>query len=48
MEAVSDVMNLDVNQVQQVKLTNVLHMEAVSDVMNLDVKQVPETKLINV
>jgi predicted XRE-type DNA-binding protein len=32
MEVVSDVMNLDVNQVQKVKLINVLHMEAETDV----------------
>ena len=40
MEAVSDVMNLDVNQVLKVKLINVKHMEVVSDVLNLDAKKV--------
>jgi hypothetical protein len=38
MEAVGDVMSLDVKQVHKVKLINVSDMEAVSDVMSLDVK----------
>ena len=48
MEAVSDVLNLDVKQVLKVKLINVSAMEVVSDVLNLVVKQVLKVKLINV
>jgi hypothetical protein len=40
MEAVSDVLNLDVKQVLEKNLINVSAMEAVSDVMNQNAKQV--------
>jgi hypothetical protein len=48
MEAETDVMNLDVIQVQEASPINVSHMEAETDVMNLDVKQVHKAKPINV
>jgi hypothetical protein len=40
MEAVSDVLNMDVKQVLEKNLINVSAMEAVSDVMNQNAKQV--------
>jgi hypothetical protein len=48
MEAVNDVMNPIVIQVQKAKLINVLHMEEEKDVWNRIVKKVQKAKLINV
>ena len=48
MEVETDVMNLDVKQVQNVNQINVKDMEVETDVMNLDVEQVPEITLITV